>query len=179
MKTILYMTQTLNGYIAKENGDSSWASSADLRRFKELTTKAGNMVMGSNTYEVLKTEENFPLADRMSIIMTRDVLSRATDQSEGVIFTDRSPSEVISLMIEKGFEEVMVIGGGKINKSFLEQELIDEIYVTIAPFMLGRGIHFIDPSEFIEQQELQVDLELLETLPLGENELQLHYRVKK
>lgn len=41
---------TPNGYIAKEDGNSEWTSQEDLQGFFENSKKAGNIVMGKNTY---------------------------------------------------------------------------------------------------------------------------------
>lgn len=180
MRTILYMAQSLNGYIAKENNDTSWIGSSDLRRFQELTTKAGNVVLGSLTYEVMKAEGQFPLPNRTCVVMTHNVLAHSAEQSDQVIFTDGTPGEVVAMLSKKGFEEIMVIGGGKLNKSFLEQDLIDEIYITMEPIIFGQGIHLIDPTDFIGGlPELEVRLELLETYEVSKDEIQLHYRVLK
>src|ERR1700761_8047481 len=112
MKTILYMAQSLNGYIAKGNGDSSWVGNSDLKKFKEMTTKAGNVIMGRNTYENLQLGGQFPLPGRLNVVMTRNVLP----STEKVIFMNREPGGVLNYLQDQGFETAMVIGGGKIAK---------------------------------------------------------------
>ena len=173
MKTILYLAQSLNGFIAKENGDTAWVGSEDKERFKNMTMKARNAVMGRNTYEIMQAEGDFPLDGRLNVVMTRNL----QPSTGNVMFTDKTPGEVIDFMKEQGFTETMVIGGGRIAKSFLEAGLIDELYITIEPVLFGKGVPLIG-GEFIEQGELEVNLEFLDFMRISENELQLHYRVK-
>ena len=174
MKTILYMAQSLNGYIAKDNGDSSWVGSADLKRFKVMTQQAGNVVMGRNTYEYLQTGGDFPLPGRLNVVMTRELKESDTDQ---ILFTNKSPAEVLEYLRGQKFTEAMVIGGGKLAKSFLEENLIDELLVTIEPVILGRGIQFVERGEFVEAGDLEVQLRLIDIQKISENEIQLHYAV--
>ncbi len=174
MKTILYMAQSLNGYIAKQNGDTAWIGSSDKAVFKQKTLAARNVVMGRSTYEVMLSEGSFPLDGRLNVVMTREIKE---SDSDNVLFTNKTPGEVLDYMREQQFAEVMVIGGGKIAKSFLEQNLIQEIFVTIEPILLGKGVSFIEHGEFMEQGDLEVNLEFLDFMRISKNELQLHYKV--
>ena len=45
--------------------------------------------------------------------------------------------ELLRRLKGRGVERLLVEGGGELNWSFLEQDLIDELYVTIAPCLLG------------------------------------------
>jgi 2,5-diamino-6-(ribosylamino)-4(3H)-pyrimidinone 5'-phosphate reductase len=45
--------------------------------------------------------------------------------------------ELLRRLRDRGVERLLVEGGGELNWSFLEQDLIDELYVTIAPCLLG------------------------------------------
>ena len=174
MKTILYMAQSLNGYIAKDNGDMAWIGKADKEKFMADTKAAGNIVMGRNTYEAMAADGSFPLPDRLNVVMTRELKE---SNGQHVLFTDKSPAEILDLLKDQKFEQAMIVGGGKIAKSFLEQGLIAEIFVTIEPVILGRGVEFVERGEFVEEGDLESKLKLLEIIRLSEDELQLHYRI--
>ena len=45
--------------------------------------------------------------------------------------------ELLQRLESRGVERLLVEGGGELNWAFLEQDLIDELYVTIAPCLLG------------------------------------------
>ncbi|RXZ00341.1 bifunctional diaminohydroxyphosphoribosylaminopyrimidine deaminase/5-amino-6-(5-phosphoribosylamino)uracil reductase RibD [Fictibacillus sp. S7] len=68
-------------------------------------------------------------------------------ESHGVsIFTTKSrdgrvnPEEVLHLLGEQQISSVMIEGGGAVNASFLEQQLIDKFVVYMAPKLLGGSL---------------------------------------
>jgi len=57
MKIILYMAITINGFIAKENDDTSFVSEIEWRSFRKMIKNVGNMIIGSRTYEIMRGGE--------------------------------------------------------------------------------------------------------------------------
>lgn len=53
MKTILYMSITANGMIAKDDDSTSWVSPTEWKSFSSMIQKTGNMIIGRRTYEVM------------------------------------------------------------------------------------------------------------------------------
>jgi dihydrofolate reductase len=100
-----------NKAIGKDNR-LCWRQSADLKRFKELTT-GKTVVMGRKTFESIGK----PLPNRRNIVLTRQDIS-----IDGV--------EIIKSIDEvKNIEgDIIIIGGGEIYKSCLI--LADKIFAT-------------------------------------------------
>ena len=46
-------------------------------------------------------------------------------------------SKLMHILLEKGIKSILLEGGGTLNWSFIEQDLIDEIRLTIAPGIIG------------------------------------------
>lgn len=90
-----------------------------------------------------------------------------------VIFTDKSPKEVLKMLEEKGFDTAFLAGGGHINSAFIKDGLIDEIYLDVEPIVFGKGIKLFADSDF------EYQLEFLEVNKLNKNTVQLHFKVKK
>lgn len=170
MKTILYMGITPNGYIAKEDGNSEWTSEEDLRGFFENSKKAGNIIMGKNTYHEVLKYGYFPFPEALNIVVSRE--DRDNRWGDNVIFTDAAPREILTMLGEKGFDTAFLAGGGILNALFMREKLINEIYLDVEPLIFGKGIPVIAPSEF------ECELDLLEVKKLNRNTVQLHYRVK-
>lgn len=61
---------TINGYIAKEDGDSEWTSEEDLQGFYKHSKSAGNIIMGKNTYKSASQYGYFPFPDAINVVMT-------------------------------------------------------------------------------------------------------------
>jgi riboflavin biosynthesis pyrimidine reductase len=47
------------------------------------------------------------------------------------------PGELLQRLGERGADRVLVEGGGETNAAFVAAGLVDEVYVTIAPALLG------------------------------------------
>jgi dihydrofolate reductase len=89
-----------------------WRQSADLKRFKELTT-GHTVVMGRKTYESIGR----PLPNRRNIVITRQDI-----KIDGV--------EIINSIedIKNIKEDIFIIGGGEIYKNCLI--LADRVFAT-------------------------------------------------
>jgi len=169
MKVILYAAISIDGYIAKLDDNTDWVCDTDWGVFSKMVKDVGCIVMGRKTYEV--SGEDFPYDCKLNIVLTSD--SGLKSESENVLFTNADLKEVIRLVEEKGFNEVLIIGGGQANGSFLESGLVDEIYLSVHPIVLGKGI------KIFNMNEQEVNLELLDINKLEEDLVHLHYRVKK
>lgn len=171
MKTILYMAITADGFIAKENDDTSFVSDTEWQSFQSMVQRTRNLVVGKRTYEVMKREDGFSgLEDARVVVVSADNHPELFGKNHSVV---GSPQEALVLLEKEGFFEVLVAGGGMLNGSFMEQSLIDEIYLDVEPLILGKGIGLFGGKKLVSR------LELLDTRKLSEDEVQLHYRVIK
>ncbi len=172
MKTILYMAMTVNGKIAGIDHDTSWTSKDDWAGFLGMCKHIGNAIIGRKTYEMVK-KEGTQLSDLLTVVLTHDP-AFLSQQSPHTIFTDKHPRDVIAMLKEKGFKEALVAGGGMLNSAFLEEGLIDELFIDIEPLILGRGIPLFADDDFTPR------LKLLEVKKLNNHQtIQLHYKVIK
>ncbi len=126
MKTILYMAVTVNGKIAKPNGDSEFTSEEDSKLFVAMCKKVGNAIIGKNTYDYIQSK-GYQQKNILTVVLTHDP-TLISKQLPHTIFTDKSPEGVLAMLKEKGYKEALVCGGGILNSSFLKEDLIDEMY---------------------------------------------------
>ena len=68
---------------------------------------------------------------------------------------------------------MVVAGGGALNASFIEENLVDEIFIDIEPIIIGKGIPIFRDKSF------ERNLKLVGQKKISENEIQLHYEVLK
>jgi dihydrofolate reductase len=105
-----------NNVIGKDN-QLIWRLSADLKRFKALTT-GHTIIMGRKTFDSIGK----PLPNRTSVIITR----QEDYKQEGCIVV-HSLEEALEAV--KDQEKVFIIGGGTIYEQALDKA--DELYLTL------------------------------------------------
>jgi len=60
MKVILgYTAISANGMIAKKDDDTSWISKEEWNNFGAMVRKAGNLIVGHRTYNILTKQADF------------------------------------------------------------------------------------------------------------------------
>ncbi len=172
MKIILDMVISPNGMIARENGDEDWLPHVGWVEFLETAKQHGNIVMGRETYELvtkLYEDQNFDNVDAglKIIVSTKDFKAPVNYKVVS------SPEIAIDLVRSKGMETLYLVGGGKLNNSFIQKGLVDEIHLVVCPYIIGRGRSFVGDEDF------DLPLELLEAQKISEDRVALKYRVKK
>ncbi len=173
MEVILSMAVSLNGMVAREDGQEDWLPAAGWDDFLADVHSFGNFIMGRETYELvnqLYPDHNFnDITDSLKVIVTRNKDYKA-DSGYTVV---HSPEEALKIVKDKGCETALLIGGGKINSHFLSQGLVDKVWLTYNPHILGKGRPFISP------EDLDISLTLLESKQLSLGRIQAHYKVNK
>lgn len=167
MKLVLYIAQTVNGYIAKENDETPWSKQIWDSYYK-IANQFKAIILGRRTYEIMKQVNEFDKINNPFVI----VLSNEVKQHSEIQFV-KSPQEAIKLLKSKNFKEVLVGGGSKLNASFMKAGLIDEIILDIESLILGKGIKLFADEDF------EVKLKLIKTSKLSDDIIQLHYKIKK
>jgi len=100
------------------NNDLLWSISEDLQNFKKITM-GHYLVMGRKTFQSLGKE----LKGRKIIILTSDPYLTAGDH-----FIAHSIQEAIYLAEKNGEDELMICGGAKVYKDFLDAA--DTMYLS-------------------------------------------------
>ena len=170
MNIILILLQSLDGYIAKdENDDLSWGTKEDKQFFRDKTKEIGTMVMGRKTFESMPPKA---FSNRHSIVLTRDpVQYKGYINNHGTVeFFSGAPEDLVENLEGRDIKTVALIGGGAVNTAFLEAGLVTELYITIAPVILGSGIKGLGGDQ-------NTYFNLVETWQLSTNEVVLHYSI--
>ena len=167
MKVILIMAITVDGKIGKNRDHfPDWTGTEDKRLFAKLSMEAGVVIMGSRTFDTIGK----PLPQRKNVILTRNKSRKS--EWENLVYTDQPPAAILSDLEAEGFTQVVLAGGTLINSLFARAKLIDEVIVTVSPFIFGYGLSLFS-------EEIAMDLELQEVERLGQNLAYLRYKVRK
>lgn len=161
MKLLLLMAVTADGKIARHSAHfPNWTGKADKRMFKKTTEAAGVVIMGSRTYEAIGK----PLPNRLNVVLTRR--PQKYQSEAGLVFSSDPPRILLSWLASKGYETAVLAGGATINSLFLNQQLIDEMVLTVVPRIFGQGMSlFAETADarlaLIEAKVLEADIQVL------------------
>lgn len=163
---------TLDGKIAKNKSHNvDWSSAEDKQHLDEMINQSDVVIVGHNTYEVAKsilTPEK--LATRNYIILTHSV-ETTEEREKGRLFVNPQNVDLRKLTEDLGYQQVAILGGGKIYSLMIEKDCTDEIYLTIEPIIFGTGINLIDDAD------LNTKFKLLDIKKLNQNgTVLLHYK---
>jgi dihydrofolate reductase len=173
MKVILQNAISIDGYIAGPNHDTDWRSDEDWESFINLANDIGNLIVGRVTYGFMQSAGEFEHFKKIQLVSltTNDQL---VEEKDNIIVTNKSPEETVKLLKKKGHKKVLVGGGGRLNASFLEAGLIDEMYLNVHPIVLTQGTPL-----FTVYKNNSLKLKLLNTKKLSIQVAQFHYKVIK
>ncbi|MFB6103794.1 MAG: dihydrofolate reductase [Halobacteriaceae archaeon] len=144
MEVVLIAAVAANGVIGRD-GEIPWHHSADLQRFKRLTT-GHPVIMGRVTYEGIREDLGGPLPDRTNIVLTRGDL----DVASGVVVV-HDVEAALTAAAETGSDTVFVAGGESVYRAFLPRA--DRLELTELDDAHEGDTYFPewDHSEWVEQ----------------------------
>ena len=144
MRCIAIAATTIDGKIALDAGHfSDWTSPEDKDFLHTMLDESDVIVVGNNTYKTAIE----PLSKRNCIVFTGSVRT-SERKNDNLTYCNPASSDCLPLM-EK-YEKVAILGGTQTYTYFLENDLLDEIYLTIEPLVFGRGLNLFESSKDIE-----------------------------
>jgi dihydrofolate reductase len=173
-KVVVYIAASVDGYIAAPDGDLSFLSKVEKEGedygYGAFIATVDTVVVGKNTYEkVLSMGYPFPHADKEAYIITRT--ERVT---EGTInFYTGDVVDLVAELKEKNGKTIFIDGGAFVVNRLLQHGLVDELYLSYIPVLLGDGISLFKQGNPLQKLELQT----VKTFDTGL--VQLHYRFIK
>ena len=171
MKVSIYIAVSANGFISNKRNVPDWLSPEYEQGLFSICQKYKAVIMGKTTYNVL-APDYLPLkSEGTTVVLTTD--KQVKSENRTVVFTQSKASEIIQMLIDKGHDEAVIIGGALTIKEFMNAGLVSDIYFVMEPVLFGTGLSLL--------KEIDVDfkLKLLEVTKLNENTVQLHYEIKR
>ncbi len=172
-KLILYISMSLDGFIAANDDDLSWLSIVEKEGedygYTKFNEGVDTYIVGRKTYDTILTLTGgvFPQAEQHKCY----VITRQQRESEnGVTFYTGDIEELINNLKKEGGKNIYCDGGGEIVKLLMENNLIDEYIVSVVPVILGDGKRL-----FIGETP-RVNLKAMPIKQFESGLVQLHYK---
>lgn len=143
-KIILYIATSLDGFITDINGGVDWLphpkDDAELEAvgYKDLMKRIDTILMGSRSYKQILGFGDWGWPDKHTYVFTSKKFE--TDKPY-ISITHDSPLEFMTkLKDRRSDKDIWLLGGAQLAQSFAQEDLIDEVILTIVPQTLGEGI---------------------------------------
>ena len=94
------------------------------------------------------------------------------DAPSGVEFVNGAIGPFVNSLREQPGKDIWLMGGGELIASLLDEQVIDEFVITVAPVFIGDGI------PLIARRPRHVSLELQSSERFDDGLVQQHYRVQ-
>ena len=145
-KVVLGLGISLDGYIARKNGAVDWLSmdwDYDWTAFFKtidvvlMGRKSWDIALGMNPKKKSKSKAKNPYGGMETYIFSRSLKESGVD---GVEVISGNLKEFVEELKAKDGKNIWLSGGGELAKSFLDEDLVDEINLGMTPHLLGSGI---------------------------------------
>ncbi|WP_165003395.1 MULTISPECIES: dihydrofolate reductase family protein [unclassified Enterococcus] len=172
-KIIFYGAVSLDGYLAAQDHSLQWlfdTPTGERTTYEAFYETIDVTVMGRKTYEeakkYLETEALYP--EKTNYVFSTNKELQLPDAE--VIHED--PVSFLKQLRQTSGKGIWIVGGGQLIKPLVENQLIDEWYIQIAPVLLGKGIRLFQEGDYEERYEL------VNTVRFGQF-IELHYRKRQ
>lgn len=177
----LKVAVTLDGKLATSTGDSEWVSSqASRQRVHELRARVDAVLVGAGTViaDDPQLTARIPNA-RNPVRVVLDGAGRAPkgarvfDAEARTILIDKTsaPRAVLQHLAQEGLLHVLIEGGANVHQQFLDAKLFDELWMFIAPKLVGNEGITWSGNLGIEQMANAMKLELMQVERISDDVL--------
>ena len=147
-KVILYISVSLDGYIADQYGSvsqlvgKSEEYSGDYG-YEEFISGTDTILMGMNTYRQITEElspDTWPYPTLKSYVFTH----KEMDDQRGIAFIQRRPEKFLAELKAQSGKHIWVCGGSNLANQLIGAGMIYDFHLHIMPVVLGGGIPLFD-----------------------------------
>jgi dihydrofolate reductase len=139
-KVILGLAVSLDGYIEGPNGEYDWCFTDEDYGMSEFFERVDTVFIGRKSYEMVQkmNPENSEMGGMPK--MTEYVFSKTLDSLKGdsILVKDNIKEEVKKIKSSKG-KDIWLFGGAELTSSLMNLGLVDELWLSVHPILLGSG----------------------------------------
>jgi len=149
-KVVLGLGISLDGYIARPDGAVDFLFMPKDYSMGPFFATIDTAVMGRKTYDVaLKMGGgSYGGSGMKSYVFSH---SQPPGERGGVTSVNDSSKSFIEKLRKRSGKNIWLMGGGELARSFLKEDLVDELYIGIVPVLIGEGLPLF-PSAFPQRE---------------------------
>lgn len=175
VSTHVFIAVSLDGYIARQDGDIDWLLQRDDptedHGYTAFIADKEWIVMGRGSYEKVLTFKEWPY-DRPVLVLSRQLADTPVPEAlKGKVqFSLLTPKDVLNDLTAQNVQRVY-LDGGQVIQSFLREGLVADMVITTVPVLLGSG------KPLFGSLSRDINLTLLSSRSFPSGLVQSHYRL--
>ncbi|MCA9255949.1 MAG: dihydrofolate reductase [Phycisphaerales bacterium] len=145
MKVTVFIAASLDGYIARQDGDVSWLHDpAHIDEgvdygFNTLLTSVDALVMGRKSFEKVLTFGDWPYGGTRVIVLSSQGVEIPAPLRDRVESANKAPADLCITLGRQGLNHIYIDGGLTVQR-FLREGLVTDLIITRIPRLLGKGV---------------------------------------
>jgi dihydrofolate reductase len=141
MKVSVFIGTSVDGFIARKNGDLDWLPSdgGEPHGYDEFFASVDAVVIGRKTFETVLGFESWPYGSKPVIVLSTRLSQVNVPEGAVCEVMAGSPAMVVERLAERGVSHIYIDGGATI-RGFLESGLVGALTITRVPVLIGEGI---------------------------------------
>jgi dihydrofolate reductase len=173
-KVILGLAITLDGYIEGPNGEYDWCFTDQDYGLNEFFDRVDAMFIGRKSYEIAKQHadsnngEVVPGMPRMTEYVFSNTLKTV---GEGAVLLSGDSIARARKIKELPGKDIWLFGGASLTDALMAEGLVDELWLSVHPLLLGGG------KPLFRAQRNRTQLTLLDTKTYETGLVSLRYAI--
>ncbi|MBC8988348.1 dihydrofolate reductase [Pedobacter sp. N36a] len=172
-KLILGLAVTLDGYIEGPNGEYDWCFTDQDYALNKFFSQIDSLFIGRKSYEIAQQHaenNNGEIVPGMQEHVFSTTLKTVRDGA--TLIAANSMIEAKKIKEQPG-KDIWLYGGAELSDAMMKADLIDELWLSVHPILLGSG------KPLFRVQDSQHQLRLLESKTYETGLVSLRYRINK
>ena len=133
-------------------------------------------IVASNSKKFNRNWKYFRQPIRRWLISSNKVDNSLNNDFEKQVFFENSWEKTLISLKKQGINDLALLGGAKLINSFIKEDLITDIKITIVPRIIGGKFTWIPPEQSNEIFNLKKVWEIKSIKNLMNNEIHIHYK---
>ena len=174
-KVILGLAVTLDGFIEGPNGEYDWCFTDQDYGLNEFFSRVESIFIGRKSYEMA---QQYAASNNGAIVpgmppMTEYVFSNTlTSVKEGAkLISNDCMAEARRIKAQPG-QDIWLYGGASLTDSLMKEGLVDELWMSVHPILLGSG------KPLFRRQDYRTQLTLLDSQTYNTGLVSLRYKIE-
>lgn len=175
-KLILGLAITLDGFIEGPNGEYDWCFTDKDYGLNEFFARIDSIFIGRKSYEVaqqhaaINNGEIIPGMPKMKEYVFSKTLNSV---SEGAVLVSEDSLMEAKRIKQLPGKDIWLFGGASLTDAFMKEGLVDELWLSVHPILLGNG------KRLFSEDNTRTTLELLESKTYDTGLVSLRYHINR